>query len=93
MDPNFEENFNNEERSEDNLSVFDINKINEELKDLNLEPEVKEIFNYLTDYHPYSEPLETKLKPFIPEYIPAVGEVEAFLKIPRPDEKEESLGL
>lgn len=30
--------------------------------------------------------LDTKLKPFIPEYIPAVGEVDAFMKIPRPDE-------
>jgi len=33
------------------------------------------------------------LKPFIPEYITAVGEVDAFLKMPRPDNKEELLGL
>ena len=25
--------------------------------------------------------LETKLKPFIPEYIPAVGDIDAFLKV------------
>ena len=37
--------------------------------------------------------LDTKLKPFIPEYIPAVGEVDAFMKIPRPDEEPEHLGL
>lgn len=37
--------------------------------------------------------METKVKPFIPEYIPAVGEVDAFLKIPRPDGKPEHLGL
>jgi len=29
--------------------------------------------------------LEAKLRPFIPEYIPAIGEVDAFLKMPRPD--------
>lgn len=34
-----------------------------------------------------------ELKPFMPEFIPAVGEVDAFLKIPRPDKREEVLGL
>ena len=29
--------------------------------------------------------LDATLKAFIPEYIPAVGEVDAYLKIPRPD--------
>jgi intraflagellar transport protein 46 len=24
--------------------------------------------------------LETKLKPFIPEYLPAVGDIDAFIK-------------
>ena len=37
--------------------------------------------------------LETILKPFIPEYIPAIGEVDAFLKVPRPDGIEETIGL
>lgn len=37
--------------------------------------------------------IDTELKPFIPEYIPAVGEVDAFLKIPRPDGDVEKLGL
>jgi intraflagellar transport protein 46 len=37
--------------------------------------------------------LETKLRAFIPEYIPAVGEVDAFLKIPKPDASPETLGL
>lgn len=37
--------------------------------------------------------INTELKPFIPDYIPAVGEVDAFLKIPRPDGEVEKLGL
>jgi hypothetical protein len=37
--------------------------------------------------------IDTKLKAFIPDYIPAVGEVDAFLKMPRPDGQPEVLGL
>ena len=37
--------------------------------------------------------MDTKLKPFIPEYIPAVGEVDAFLKMPKPDGNKEDLGI
>jgi intraflagellar transport protein 46 len=37
--------------------------------------------------------LDSKLRPFIPEYIPTVGEVDAFIKMDRPDEKSETLGL
>jgi len=37
--------------------------------------------------------LETTLKCFIPEYIPAIGEMDAFIKVPRPDLKEDHLGL
>jgi intraflagellar transport protein 46 len=37
--------------------------------------------------------LDTKLKPFIPSYIPAIGEVDAFLKMNRPDNFQEELGL
>jgi len=33
------------------------------------------------------------LKAFIPDYIPAVGEVDAFIKMTRPDTQIEILGL
>merc|ERR1712151_1483014 len=36
--------------------------------------------------------LDTSLKPFIPELIPSIGEVDAFLKMPRPDGKPSGLG-
>ena len=35
--------------------------------------------------------LDTKLKPFIPSYLPSVGEVDAFLKVNRPDNSKEEL--
>lgn len=37
--------------------------------------------------------LDSKIKPFIPDYVPAIGEVDAFIKMPRPDGQPETLGL
>ncbi|XP_005988205.1 intraflagellar transport protein 46 homolog isoform X2 [Latimeria chalumnae] len=55
--------------------------------------DVKELFQYITRYTPQSIELEHKLKPFIPDFIPAVGDIDAFLKVPRPDGKPDNLGL
>ncbi|KAL0182706.1 hypothetical protein M9458_022081, partial [Cirrhinus mrigala] len=44
-------------------------------------------------YTPQTIELDHKLKPFIPDFIPAVGDIDAFLKVPRPDEKADNLGL
>jgi len=55
--------------------------------------EITELFQYISRYRPHDIELETKLKPFIPDYIPAVGEVDAFLKVPRPDGVKEVFGL
>lgn len=89
---------------EDNLTMTDLQKgeavgastshakIREELKGVNLDEESMEIFKYLGAYVPRVIEVETRLKPFIPDFVPAVGEVDAFLKVPRPDGKEETLG-
>ncbi|XP_053715560.1 intraflagellar transport protein 46 homolog [Synchiropus splendidus] len=55
--------------------------------------EIKELFQYITRYTPQSVELEHSLKPFIPDFIPAVGDIDAFLKVPRPDGKSDGLGL
>jgi len=60
---------------------------------LTVSQEIKELFQYITRYTPQSISLEHKLKPFNPDYIPAVGDIDAFLKVPRPDGKPVSLGL
>ncbi|XP_038635436.1 intraflagellar transport protein 46 homolog isoform X4 [Scyliorhinus canicula] len=44
-------------------------------------------------YTPQSIELDHKLKPFIPDFIPSVGDIDAFLKVPRPDGKPDNLGL
>jgi intraflagellar transport protein 46 len=64
-----------------------------EFSNLNVSPEITELFQYISRYKPHTVDLETHLKPFIPDFIPAVGEVDGFIKIPRPDFKESSLGL
>jgi intraflagellar transport protein 46 len=47
----------------------------------------------MTRFKPVDTVLDSKLKPFIPAYIPAIGEVDAFLKVSRPDNIPEELGL
>lgn len=64
-----------------------------EYNNLNVSSEVKDLFDYIQRYKPQKIDLDTKIKPFIPEYIPAVGEVDAFLKMSKPDGVKEDLGI
>ena len=36
---------------------------------------------------------QTRVRPFLPEYVPSLGDMDEFLKVPRPDGKEDLLGL
>jgi Intraflagellar transport complex B protein 46 C terminal len=58
---------------------------------LNVSTEVRELFQYIERYQPHDIELETVLKCFIPEYIPAIGEMDPMVKIPRPDGKQGTL--
>lgn len=62
-------------------------------ENLPVTPEIKELFQYITRYTPQTIELDHKLKPFIPDFIPAVGDIDAFIKIIRPDSKPDTLGL
>jgi intraflagellar transport protein 46 len=53
---------------------------------------VKDLFKYITRFQPQNIEPEFKLKPFIPEYIPAIGDIDAFLKVTRPDGVIDELG-
>ena len=46
--------------------------------------DMKELFEYIVRYKPTKVELDIKFKPFIPDYVPAVGEVDACLKMPKP---------
>lgn len=60
---------------------------------LNVDADVKELFEYIGRYKPQKIELETTFKPFIPEFIPWVGEVDAFIKMSKPDGAKEDLGI
>jgi intraflagellar transport protein 46 len=60
---------------------------------LDVANEVKDLFQYITRYRPQETELDTNLKCFIPDYIPSIGEMDAFIKPPRPDGQQDGLGL
>jgi len=64
-----------------------------EFENLEVAGDIKDLFQYIARYQPHTIELEERLRPFIPDYIPAVGDIDAFIKVPRPDGKQENLGL
>ena len=42
---------------------------------------LRDIYCMFFRYTPQSIELEHKLKPFIPDFIPAVGDIDAFVKV------------
>jgi intraflagellar transport protein 46 len=64
----------------------------DDFKGMKVTKDIEEIFQFITRYKPHTIELDTTLKPFIPELIPSIGEVDAFLKMPRPDGKQSGLG-
>ena len=65
----------------------------EDYADLNVSADVRDLFQYIGRYAAHEVELESTLKCFVPDYIPAVGEMDAFLKVPRPDDRADLLGL
>lgn len=75
-----------EEEEEDDIEDGD-EKITEggydpkEFESLEVSSEVSALFSNILLYTPASIELDYKLKPFIPEYIPTVGDIDAFIKV------------
>ncbi|XP_059048013.1 intraflagellar transport protein 46 homolog [Achroia grisella] len=55
-----------------------------QFQDLKVPPEIENIFQYIMKYTPQKIDIEFKLQPFVPEYVPAVGDIDAFLKVSTP---------
>ncbi|CEF60997.1 Intraflagellar transport protein 46 homolog [Strongyloides ratti] len=62
-------------------------------KGLKMTNELSKLFEMIEEYTPNNIDPPYRLLPFIPDYAPAVGDVDPFIKIPRPDEVEDNLGL
>jgi intraflagellar transport protein 46 len=54
---------------------------------------MQDLFSMITRYEPFAAELPAKLRPFVPDYIPAIGDLDPFVKIPRPDGEQDGLGL
>jgi len=64
-----------------------------DMEHLQVSAEIRELFQYIQRYKPQDIELESKIKCFIPDYVPSVGQIDAFLKVPRPDGQPSTLGL
>ena len=42
---------------------------------------MRDLFGFITKHRAQTIILDYKLKPFIPDFIPAVGDIDAFLKV------------
>eukprot|EP00903_Cladosiphon_okamuranus_P011377 g10723.t1 len=60
---------------------------------LNVSAEIKDLFQYIVRYKAHEVDLDTSLRCFVPDFIPAVGDMDAFLKVPRPDNTPDRLGF
>ncbi|CAH0728612.1 unnamed protein product, partial [Brenthis ino] len=55
-----------------------------QFQDLKVPPELENVFQYIMKYTPQKIDIEFKLQPFVPEYVPAVGDTDAFIKVTTP---------
>ncbi|XP_053613437.1 intraflagellar transport protein 46 homolog [Plodia interpunctella] len=53
-------------------------------QDLKVPPDMENIFQYIMKYTPQKIDIDFRLHPFVPEYVPAVGDIDAFLKVSTP---------
>ena len=52
---------------------------------LSVPPELSSLFLHITSFKPFDIELDTKFLPFIPDYIPAIGDIDPFIKVDPPD--------
>ncbi|KAL4713047.1 hypothetical protein ACJJTC_001101 [Scirpophaga incertulas] len=55
-----------------------------QFQDLKVPADMENIFQYILKYTPQKIDIDFKLQPFVPEYVPAVGDTDAFLKVATP---------
>lgn len=63
------------------------------MKHQDLPPELIALFKSVNQYKPKHIKIQPQLKCFIPSYIPSIGDVDPFIKVPRPDNEPDGLGI
>lgn len=56
-------------------------------------PELAQLFSLITKFQPPPLEMTAHFKPFLPELVPSIGAIDAFIKVPRPDGEQDPLGL
>jgi intraflagellar transport protein 46 len=60
---------------------------------LSTSPELAQLFSLISKFQPQPFEMAPHYKPFVPDLVPSIGTIDAFIKVPRPDGEEEQLGL
>ncbi|OHT07775.1 hypothetical protein TRFO_23877 [Tritrichomonas foetus] len=56
-------------------------------------PELAPLFAMISNFQPPPLEISPHFKPFLPELVPSIGAIDAFIKVPRPDGEQDPLGL
>ena len=56
-------------------------------------PELSQVFSLISKFQPPPLDISPHYKPFLPELVPSIGAIDAFIKVPRPDGEQHPLGL
>ncbi|XP_025417045.1 intraflagellar transport protein 46 homolog isoform X2 [Sipha flava] len=74
------------EDPDDDYDVHEAQRdFNKDVDLLHLSQDIKDVFKYISMYYPQKTKLEFRLQPFVPDYLPAVGDADAFIKVIAPD--------
>ncbi|KAK2954221.1 putative Intraflagellar transport protein 46 like protein [Blattamonas nauphoetae] len=84
---------NEEEEEEEEEEIISTFPSVDEFNLLSIAPELRSMVQEVFSFQSQKFMLPAPLKPFIPEYQPAIGEVDSFVKVQRPDGVGDLLGL
>lgn len=81
----------------DNLGLPEFNKLqeapSEPRRNPENSPELIPLFQLMSNFKPPEIDITSHFKPFLPELLPSIGAIDAFIKVPRPDAQLDPLGL
>lgn len=88
--PSFDDNkmYNYTDNISENIIINDTKETNniEQKAKYPITTDLKNLFRLIEEFHAERIEVEPLLIPFPVDYIPAVGDVDPFIKIPRPDD-------
>ena len=74
------------------LEKFEL-KFNENNEQNFQDPQLNKLFSLIQDFLPNEIEILPHFKPFLPSLIPAIGSIDSFIKVPRPDNEFDELGI